>query len=117
MARNFRFAVYVNGGPVKLTIRPGESLQHATFTTEDEGYTSERNIWALSEDGAELSSQWDMVGTDCDGKIARGADGVFIVNSGQYCNRETVDGVQFAYPRFERAEEYHRDYSAEQMGY
>lgn len=115
--RNFRFSVHVNGGPVKITLRPGQSLEHGTFAYTDEGYTKESYRWSLAKDGSELLREWYQDGRDCDGRLSRSGEDCLDPSAPEFCNVEIVYGVQFSYPRFNPISEGQRDYSAEAMGY
>ena len=72
---NARFWVYVNGGPVKLTLRPGEVLEHYQCWTTDEGWSSEYCRWGWDcedeDHGGELFREWESCGRDCDGRLDR----------------------------------------------
>ena len=75
---NARFWVYVNGGPVKLTLELGQSLTHETFERHDEGWSHEVTEWThetIDYRDAEtpvVTRNWFNEGTDCDGRHGRG---------------------------------------------
>ncbi len=66
---NARFWAYVNCGPVKLTLRPGQSLEWSIGGRTEEGFSSERTRWEW--DGNTLTRHWSDTGRDCDGRYER----------------------------------------------
>lgn len=67
LPKNARFWVYVNGGPVKLTLRPGESRHWWLSYATDEGYHSEGETWTHCGDC--VTREWHNGGRDCDGRL------------------------------------------------
>ena len=47
-----RFWIW-NNGPVKLTIRPGQTLRHTSFSEDEEGWSSREDEW--TNDGEKSS--------------------------------------------------------------
>lgn len=82
MARpNARFWVYVNGGPVRLTLKPGQQLQHHTWERHEEGWSSEATSWEYPDDEDAVYREWCLDGRDCDGRLTRhGADRCDVAN-------------------------------------
>ena len=72
---NARFWTHINGGPVKLALRPGQRLQHFTGGWTEEGWSSETNAWEYPTGKAAVYREWCLDGRDCDGRLTRsGAD-------------------------------------------
>ena len=67
--RNARFWVHVNGGPVKLTLRPDQELSWGYAVRTDEGWASESYTW--SHEGDHVRLKWCDDGVDCDGRLTR----------------------------------------------
>lgn len=65
--RNARFWVY-SGGPVKITLRPGQRLSHYRGGPADEGWFSESNSWHYPDDEDAVYREWCFDGRDCDGR-------------------------------------------------
>ena len=63
--RNMRFRVFINGGWVKLTLRPGQSLSWGRSGPDEEGYSFESVTWEAIATGVMRSSS--SGGRDCDG--------------------------------------------------
>jgi len=109
---NARFWIYINGGFVKLTLRPEEALEHFFSERTDEGFRSVYQSWEY--DGSVVVRQWFIRERDCDGRHEDG--GVAYWDDGKvapsYSDPDTmlpvwVDGEDY----------YHRDHTAEAMGY
>ena len=66
---NARFWAFLNCGPVKLTLRPGQSLTWVTGGLTDEGFARESITWEW--DGEVLTRHWCEDGRDCDGRYSR----------------------------------------------
>jgi len=64
---NARFWVWANGGPVKLTLRPGQVLRHAEGGPNEEGYSIQRTTWELAPDEPVVYRDWSSEARDCDG--------------------------------------------------
>lgn len=69
--RNCRFKVYINGGDVTLTLKPGQVLEWYKFYNTDEGWSSVYESWGLNDAGTELQRDCVSDGTDCDGRLTR----------------------------------------------
>lgn len=71
---NARFWVYVNGGPVKLTLKPGQSLTHETGGPCDEGWSHEITEWThetidyADSETPVVTRNWSTESQDCDGR-------------------------------------------------
>ena len=73
MTRNLRFWTYAYDSPVKITLRPGQELEHYTVESHDEGWSSDETTWRHAGDRVERF--WRTDGVDCDGRLTRtGAD-------------------------------------------
>ena len=129
MARNARFWTYYHTGPVKLTLRPGQSLSHGFGYNHDEGYHSECHTWSLSEDGLMVYEEGGSDDKDCDGPLYRTYNSCCPVENlaAQEPYRDmdhagnllpadpNYHGVMF--PAWERLSASQRDVYAEMMGY
>lgn len=73
---NARFWIYCNSGPVKLCLKPGQSLSHCDWRDTDEGWSCEWTQWSLSDDGLMLHRSWCSDGRDCDGRLTCGGEDV-----------------------------------------
>lgn len=69
ICRNARFWEWINNGWVKITLRPGQSLSHSKYSTDEEGYSAELTSWI--HDGDEIRREWNTSARDCDGQISR----------------------------------------------
>lgn len=113
--RNARFWVYERGGWVKLTLRPGQSLQIYTGGPCDEGSHFESVTWG--HEGNRVTCEYHTWGRDCDGRHEYHS--FRACKLGQLKGMDHTDpesGERLALPMWERAEEGQRDYTAEAMG-
>ena len=76
---NARFWTLAHGSPVKLTLRPDESLTHTEGGATDEGWT--RSVETFSFDGAAVTCERLDDGRDCDGRMT--TDGASICAVGR----------------------------------
>jgi len=116
--RNCRFLVFINGGDVKLTLRPDQKLEHYQGGPTDEGWSSEYHSWSLGHDGSTLFREYISDGSDCDGRLTRSNiarastdPATFHAGYDPYKDRPKL----FPYWTEDRAEQ--RDYAAEAMNY
>jgi hypothetical protein len=113
--RNVRFWDFINGGPVKLTLRPDQILRHYQSEPTDEGWRSEENSWEYIAAEGRVLSDYCSDGVDCDGRLSYGGQRYFYVFDASAGGE--LDGIR--YPAWERVErnEWRRDWQAEAAGY
>ena len=109
--QNLKFWTYVNGSPVRLTLRPGQKIEHSTGGPDCEGWHRSSIIWTHTGQGVYFESLTD--GRDCDGYSSSWRDG-FCPADG-LTDGATVEGVTF--PRWGDMTEETRDDYAEMAGY
>jgi hypothetical protein len=109
--QNARFWVYLNGNPVKLTLRPGQTLLWSRCWRTDEGWDAEARHW--SHDGDKIRLDWCTDGVDCDGRLREGGE-LSAALAHLHDGRE-VDGI--TYPEWQQRDTWRRDYQAEAAGY
>ena len=64
-----RFWTYHNGSYVKLSIKPGKSLNHHAGGPDEEGWWSCGQVW--ENDGEEVTWGHYRDGADCDGRLSQ----------------------------------------------
>lgn len=113
---NARFWVWVNGGWVKLTLRPNHDFQWATGGVADEGYSFTAEQWTHVGDGVEWESHtW---GRDCDGRHESNCDVFCALDKlASVAITEPREGDPPALPNWVRLRSGQRDYTAEACGY
>lgn len=109
--QNLKFWDYVNGSPVRLKLRPGQTLRHFRGGPDSEGWRSESMRWQHTGAGVYCESLTE--GRDCDGYSSRWADS-FCPPEG-LASGASCDGV--TYPRWEDSTVECRDEYAEAAGY
>lgn len=109
--RTARFWIWENG-PVKLSIRPGQTLRHGTFSEDEEGWSSRCDEWM--NDGERVIRHSYTDGRDCDGRLYTNMTLVCTFDQLE-ANYFEDDGV--SYQEWERIDSCQRDYAAEAMGY
>lgn len=113
---NLRFWVWIHDGPVKLTLRPGQTLGHHRHSRTEEGWESETNIW--ENDGGRLLLESITDGRDCDGRLTRHWAGSATALAGNPdAGGATHEGKPIAYPTWEKLAASQRDEYAEAAGY
>jgi hypothetical protein len=115
--RNARIWVWLNDAPVKITLKPGQTLRWSHAARTEEGWSSESHEWHW--DG-QLVEQIDTDGRDCDGRLSTSASYFTTPHLFQaHEAHEPPDSqdVSIRFPRWEKISAHQRDYSAESMGY
>lgn len=111
MQHTAKFWVLINDCPVKLSLRPGDSLSHVSGGATDEGYSWEAHTWAFN--GVDVKSEVTTKASDCDGR--------FETSCNAYCPTHMLhagcdfDGVRF--PAWKLGKSSQRDYTAEAANY
>ncbi len=108
---NARLWVFVHGGPVKITLRPGQSLSSYACSQHEEGWSDEYQEWHFTRGLVERTTSED--GTDCDGRHSSHSTSTCEVASLRA--GPMVEGV--VYPDWAPVCDGQRDYRAEAAGY
>lgn len=110
---NARFWVWLNGGWVKLTLRPDQSLSWGHYRTTDEGFESSSHEWSLITPYViwEISTR----SRDCDGLLDR--DVTLRCHVNHLNDVESPDDPSRKLPDWDRASSSQRDHTAEAAGY
>lgn len=111
---NARFWTIIHNSPVKLTLRPGQSVTHIEQGATDEGYRYSGCTWSLG-DGI-VQCAWGSRETDCDGRHENSGETYAPIYALRRGSEDSVSpGV--VYPAWERGEHWQRDHAAESAGY
>jgi hypothetical protein len=116
---NARFWVYING-PIKITLKPGQTLQWATGGPCDEGYHYRGDKWFF--DGDTVFSEWWSEGRDCDGRIQQwGCASCDLAHLQErkppYADDDPALWRGVLYPEWTKGDRGQRDEYAEMAGY
>jgi hypothetical protein len=65
--KNARFWVYLNRGPAKITLAPGQSLTWSQASQTEEGWSARSETWEY--DGETVSRVSVEDARDCDGRL------------------------------------------------
>ena len=117
VARNARFWVWENGAPVKLTLRPGQSLAWASGGPTDEGWHRDETRWFYPADEPFVYRAWCSDGADCDGRLTRAGEDRCYLPALRHPHHTDPDDPSICYPRWEELSASQRDQFAEMMGY
>ena len=112
---NARFWVYLNCGPVKLTLRPGECIHWNTGGPHEEGWSREARRW--THDGDHVTEEMAEEGCDCDGRYSRHGTYHARLNDLRVNEPYDVDDPKVRYPDWERADSSQYDENAELANY
>ena len=110
---NARFWHFGPCGPVKLTLRPGQSLTHSTGGRTDEGWSQSSTRW--THEGETVHLEWCDDGSDCDGRLTRTGENRCALD--RLHNGNVCPEFGIVYPDWQEARVSVRDYSAEDAGY
>ena len=124
--KNIRFWIHnpanVDGGFVKLTLKPGQMLTWGYSCTTDEGWSSHYENWHFDAGLGVLFHNVDRDGADCDGRLSSGSVRVCPIADlaaeapNDYC-QEHYDCKGVMLPAWVREDAWRRDYAAEAAGY
>jgi hypothetical protein len=113
--KNARFNVMgadIDGGPVVLTLRPGESLFWFCGGPHEEGWSRECYTWEYDAEIGAVVHTYSFDGRDCDGRHSYYSTGV--------CPLDQLHAHENAgtlWPLWEEIDQSRRDYAAEAAGY
>jgi hypothetical protein len=108
---NARFWEWINGGRVKITLRPQQTLEWQRCEPADEGWHSLRQRWTHDGDGVE--NEYISESLDCDGRFDSGGE-----SRCPLADLATVEaGDGFMVPDWQKADAWQRDHAAEAAGY
>lgn len=114
MQRNARFwDTGPLGNPVKITLRPGQSLRHSHGGRTDEGWTWNETTWM--HEGDRVYCAYLNLGADCDGRHDHGGNYQAALDRLAAGYRD-ADGYAFPDWRAD-GDEWFRDHTAEAAGY
>jgi hypothetical protein len=105
-----RFWIWVNGGPVKLTVQQGKHLLWEGGGPTEEGARYMEYTWIL--DGALVTEFKHYEESDCDGYIQS-----YTRRSCSIFRLREYEGDGTHYPEWQTEDTRYRDHSAERMGY
>lgn len=109
--RNARFWLCSHHGDwVKLTLKPGQTLNWGSFSEDEEGWTRVSRAWI--HEGDQVRTLWLDEGIDCDGRVSDGGEMVCPLDSLAVL---PIDGVLV--PDWDVEQRWQRDYAAEAMNY
>lgn len=112
--KNARFWIFEFSGPVKITLKPNQSLSYSFGYSTDEGYHCEHTT--LTHEGHCVRREYVMEDKDCDGKLDRFGEDVCSLHELQSGN-EDYDNPNIIYPYWQGVSSGQRDQHAEMMGY
>lgn len=112
--RRARFWTYCNGSPVRLTLRPGQTLRWHRYERHDEGWSTDSAEWTYHADSGTVRYDWLCDGTDCDGRLQTGATHRCPVDQ---LTARTVEAADVPLPEWTLEDRHRRDFQAEAAGY
>jgi len=101
------------GNPVKITLRPGETLRHYRFSRDEEGWSSASDCYYHA--GDHIECEWTTDGVDCDGRLSRAGVSICAISDLAAGYKDAEAGV--TWPDWKAERESQRDYAAEAMGF
>lgn len=110
-----RFFVFINGGEcIKVTLDRGQTATHREAYDNGEGWTVTRRAWHF--DGDEVTLEWHVDATDCDGRHQRWGKSTCELGKLQ-AGYEPPHHVGVRFPIWKGGQEHQRDHTAEAMNY
>ena len=126
MHRSVRFWIHCpgncDGGFIRLTLRPGQSLTWCRYRTTDEGWSLEMTTWTHDEREGLVIQNHATDGVDCDGRLYRASTWVCPIadlaaeQPNDYC-LDNYNCLGIMLPAWVEENAWQRDYEAEKVGY
>ena len=113
--KNARFWEFINGDAVKLTLKPGQRLEHCQHGPTDEGWSSTATSWQLDKSGRFLRREITSDGRDCDGRHSSECDSIATADPADYVPMYYTPELRR--PNWLMAHSSQHDYTAEAAGY
>ena len=111
---NVRFWAWINNSPVKITLAPGQVIEHTSGGPTDEGWSWECQTFEFIYGIGKVERTVCRSGADCDGPHSSEHHQVADM---QDLAANWIDEDQLAYPKWELQSSSQRDYYAEAMNY
>lgn len=119
MTPNARFWQWHNGGWIKITLKPGQSLSTNYGGPTDEGYSYAWERW--THEGDRVVRESGSQSCDCDGRLDEHWEGECLLEDlkaiNQFALYEEEADKGIYRPEWKKISAGQRDYSAEAMGY
>lgn len=112
---NARFWVWVHG-PAKITLRPGQRLQHYWSTRTEEGWSGEGSSWEHDADRGGILRESITEGRDCDGMLTQTGEDFAPYANLRAGYQDEID-PEIVYPVWDEIDSAQRDEYAEAAGY
>jgi hypothetical protein len=90
--KNVRFWFYAHCDPVKITLRPGQSLTYRECHRTEEGWSGSTDTFIYDEGTKRVFNVWTTEGRDCDGHICRGGILSFSIEDAQAGYTDAEEG-------------------------
>lgn len=120
---NARFWTWENGGWVKLTLKPGQTLRYCKGAPDEEGWWWFGQEFEYDTDECVIVSRYSSAACDCDGPIERYSESECPLSDLQARPPEPADPewgteeIPVPRPEWRKVSASQRDYYAEAMGY
>ncbi|MBE7465999.1 MAG: hypothetical protein HS116_21190 [Planctomycetes bacterium] len=118
--RNARFWITYRGTSlVKLTMRPGDTIELHEGGATEEGYSHQYSKYEYPKDEAVIYAEFEQSARDCDGRLDTHSESccqVAELKNG-FASENDWPGPGIAFPDWRSARAYQRDYEAEKAGY
>ena len=115
--KTIRFWYWINDGPVRIKLKPGQSLEWNRFEKTDEGFSRFGEVWEASNNNVNVVG-WHE-GRDCDGYVSGSNESncpLELLDEGHQ-GEEIFQGRHIIYPKWQNQNSQQRDLAAENAGY
>ena len=112
--KTLRFWTWLNGGYVRIKIKPDQMLAWCRTETTEEGWESEGESWFWDTQNNLLKSDVYSAGVDCDGRVENQRG--FCCSPWDLEHRDSGN-PSIKYPNWKEESAFQRDYEAERAGY
>jgi len=99
--------------PVKITLKPGQTLRWSRSSRDEEGFSWESESW--EHEGEIVRNEWASGGRDCDGTVRCGK--TFFCPLENLKKEKHYLKKDLFLPEWKEEEAWQRDYQAEAAGY
>jgi hypothetical protein len=127
MNRTYRIWVKHNGGPVRLSLKVGQSVDLHSGGPTDEGYHRATHVYYIDAEKGVLMGEHTWDSRDCDGRMSGGRDNWARLDelavrepyAGELSalERQEAEARRVRYPEWQPLDRFQRDYQAEAAGF
>jgi hypothetical protein len=127
MDKTYRFWITHDGGPVRLSLKVGQSIDLHSGGPTEEGYHRASQVYYIDREKGVLIGEHDWEARDCDGRMSGGQDHWAYLDELAVrepyglrlsaLERQEAEARRVRYPEWQPLDRWQRDHQAEAAGF